>query len=63
MDTEATQSITITIDSGVYTDASTSDVAPLIPVAALFGASNAAGDKGTISKSWDYKFKVTVTAQ
>lgn len=62
MDTAATQSVEITIDGDVYSGASTSDVAPLIPLAALFGASNAAGDKGTISKTWDYKFKVTVTA-
>jgi hypothetical protein len=62
MDTAATQSVTITIDSGTYSGAATSDVAPLIPLAALFGASNAAGDKGTISKTWDYKFTVTVTA-
>lgn len=62
MDTSATQSLAITIDDVTLSGAAKSDVAPLIPFAGVFGASNSAGDKGTISKSWAYKFTVTVTA-
>lgn len=63
MDTTATQSLEISIDSGTLAGASTSDVTPLIPLAAIFGATNAAGDKGTITKSWPYKFAVTATVE
>lgn len=62
LDSSATQSLAITIDSSVLSGASTSDVAPLIPFASIFGSTNAAGDKGVISNTWTYKFTVTVTA-
>ena len=67
MDTKASQSLSITIDSADLSGATPSDVAPLIPSKGangllVSGVPFGQADKGTFSKDWDYKFTVTLTA-